>query len=397
MQITNDECKKWLLNKNINPKTGRSIQTNKGVWLRFNKECNDVLKKKESTPKKIQKDGEITDNECVKWLSNKNINPKTGRKIQSGKGIWLKFNKRCESMNIKISPPKRVSPPKKISPPRNKSIESGFHSIIGRRKEMEDTHIIVDDLYTIDYNDELKGASLYAVFDGHGGKTVSDLLTYSFTDELCNKLISISSYRANMIEEAIEETYLYVDEMLLNNVKDTSGSTCVSALIIDGVCYISNIGDSECIIKKRNDTGYHVMSELHKPDIKSERERIQSVGGLVIGGRLVGDTHSISVSRAFGDKEYKMPLVKKLEGVKDDLIISSPYISQIASKEVEFIILACDGLFEAFTHREAFIFVNNLIKNGETPDKIAKKLVDEAYRKGSMDNISAIIVIPNQY
>ena len=44
------------------------------------------------------------------------------------------------------------------------------------------------------------------------------------------------------------------------------------------------------------------LSYDHKPSNAKERERIQAAGGTVSNGRLMG---VLSVSRAFGDIEYK--------------------------------------------------------------------------------------------
>jgi serine/threonine protein phosphatase PrpC len=48
-----------------------------------------------------------------------------------------------------------------------------------------------------------------------------------------------------------------------------------------------------------------VLTEKHRVSEKKERERIDSLGGTVIFGRLFGD---LSVTRALGDREYKKPV-----------------------------------------------------------------------------------------
>jgi len=56
--------------------------------------------------------------------------------------------------------------------------------------------------------------------------------------------------------------------------------------------------------------------------------------------------------------------------------------------EDEFLILASDGLWDVFTNEDAVALVRSI----EDPEQAAKKLTEEAYGRGSMDNISCIVV-----
>ena len=62
-------------------------------------------------------------------------------------------------------------------------------------------------------------------------------------------------------------------------------------------------------------------------------------------------------------------------------------------------ILASDGLWDTFSNEEAVSFTKELLikaKNSISRHKayeIAKGLVNESYRRGSVDNITAVLVI----
>jgi hypothetical protein len=43
--LKNDDCDKWLKNKNINPLTKRKIQTKKATYNKIEKECNEIIDK----------------------------------------------------------------------------------------------------------------------------------------------------------------------------------------------------------------------------------------------------------------------------------------------------------------------------------------------------------------
>jgi serine/threonine protein phosphatase PrpC len=64
--------------------------------------------------------------------------------------------------------------------------------------------------------------------------------------------------------------------------------------------YVANIGDSRAVLCRN---GQPVpLSTDHKPDLPSERNRIEKAGGFVTDGRVNG---TLNLSRSFGDFEYK--------------------------------------------------------------------------------------------
>uniref|UniRef100_A0A804P4I5 protein-serine/threonine phosphatase n=1 Tax=Zea mays TaxID=4577 RepID=A0A804P4I5_MAIZE len=96
----------------------------------------------------------------------------------------------------------------------------------------------------------------------------------------------------------------------------------------------------------------------------------KSVGTWRVGGVL-------AVSRAFGDKLLKPYVVADPE-IKEEVVDSS----------LEFLILASDGLWDVVTNEEAVAMVKPI----QDPQEAANKLLEEASRRGSSDNITVIIV-----
>ena len=45
------------------------------------------------------REGTISNQDCIKWLSNKLINPKTNRKITEKSQIYKSFDKKCKMMS----------------------------------------------------------------------------------------------------------------------------------------------------------------------------------------------------------------------------------------------------------------------------------------------------------
>lgn len=63
--------------------------------------------------------------------------------------------------------------------------------------------------------------------------------------------------------------------------------------------------------------------------------------------------------------------------------------------DTEFILLACDGLWDKFSNEEAVDFVRKRIQTNVPTLKIAQEIVQEAYNLGSTDNITAVLVVFN--
>jgi serine/threonine protein phosphatase PrpC len=92
----------------------------------------------------------------------------------------------------------------------------------------------------------------------------------------------------------------------------------------------------------------------------------------------------IAVSRSLGDLEIK----------NSGLIISeAETIRRKLGPKDEFIILACDGLWDVMSNTDAVSHVKTYRQaHGNHPKKAAKSLVFEAYQRNSMDNITAICI-----
>lgn len=98
--FTVDELKKWKMNENINPRTNRTIEINKGVWKQLNNQYNSkiIITKNSYT---ILNNEKFTIEELNKWKINDTINPKTKRNITKFGSVWKKLNKQYkEHKNI---------------------------------------------------------------------------------------------------------------------------------------------------------------------------------------------------------------------------------------------------------------------------------------------------------
>merc|ERR1712020_580238 len=131
-----------------------------------------------------------------------------------------------------------------------------------------------------------------------------------------------------------------------------------------------------------------LVTQDHKPSNPPELERIQNAGGSVMIQRVNG---SLAVSRALGDFEYKNVDGK---GPTEQLVSPEPefYMKKRESDKDEFLVLACDGVWDVMTNEDICSFVAARMRVTDNLEQIANEVIDTCLHKGSRDNMSIIII-----
>jgi integrin-linked kinase-associated serine/threonine phosphatase 2C len=256
---------------------------------------------------------------------------------------------------------------------------------------MEDTHIVIDDASEL-YPDFPSGRfSLYSVFDGHGGKQTA-ILAEQLLPDLIFKNPSMKEPNPDL-ETVVREGYRNTELEISKRGQAEgwrNGSTAVSVLLDQQIMWIANAGDSEALIGRKRDKGSYapvVLTQTHRPNRADEKQRIKDAGAVVKGGRING---TLGVSRGFGDPDFKQPL----NGAEADWVSSEPYIARFELTPADdFLLLACDGLFDFLNYQDIVDVVAKTMKTTRDPYAIADALVRESLDKGSLDNITAIVVL----
>ncbi|KAK4722103.1 hypothetical protein R3W88_012336 [Solanum pinnatisectum] len=217
---------------------------------------------------------------------------------------------------------------------KNAKFSYGYATFKGKRASMED--------YYETSISEVDGqmVAFFGVFDGHGGSRTAEYLKN-------NLFKNLSSH-----PDFIKDTKSAIGDRLL----------------------VANVGDSRVVACR--DGSAIPLSIDHKPDRSDERERIEQAGGFIIwaGTWRVGGV--LAVSRAFGDKMLK------------PYVVADPEIQEEEIDGVEFLIVASDGLWNVLSNEEAVTLVQD-IKDAEAA---SRRLIEEAYSRGSSDNITCVVV-----
>ena len=304
----------------------------------------------------------------------------------------------------------------------------------GWRKRMEDAHI------TEISQGKSSELDVFGVFDGHGGKEISQFVTHHFTKEL----IVNKNYLKGDLQSAIKDTFIKMDEIMQTNEgkeeikqyarkskeeddlqskeepqnsqmamlaqlvgqKDpesddiamrTGCTGCVC--VIDEMykkMYFANAGDSRVVLCKNGNA--IAMSTDHKPELESEKDRIYKADGWITDGRVKGN---LNLTRGLGDLDYKQN--KKLKP-EEQMITSNPDIKiEDFSNDVDFIIIGCDGIWDCLTNQQACDFVKNRYNNQEKLSKIIEEMMDsicanDLYNESGVgcDNMTCMIIVPKK-
>jgi protein phosphatase 1G len=290
----------------------------------------------------------------------------------------------------------------------------------GWRDQMEDASICI-----LKMEEPLSDASVFGIFDGHGGPMVAKICEQSFPLEICRQA-RISSD----LGIALEKSFIEIDSFLqttgsLKNLRtsangstfslsrvdepegvqrenlfDFIGSTAVISVVRDGKVFVANAGDSRAILCRGGQAVE--LSRDHKPESPRERSRIENAGGRV---SVVGPCHRVdfglNLSRALGDFLYKRNT--DLPASHQKITAVPEIVVETIDEDTEFMILCCDGLVELLNNQQVINHVRFRLRAGMDPKLVVESLLDEACSKDPQktfgrgtDNETCILVLFSQ-
>ncbi|TMW60527.1 hypothetical protein Poli38472_000569 [Pythium oligandrum] len=207
------------------------------------------------------------------------------------------------------------------------------------------------------------------------------------------------SFIKNHFASTVRTTFHRTDEALLQALPSNDGSTAVLVWLIghkpsDLTIYAANVGDSRAVLCRN---GLAVpLTRDHTPDQPDEMKRILKHGGAVAQFEGVARVYSpgalqkstepsvkkrLAMSRSFGDRPLKIP---------QECVTCEPEISHVNVTEDDwFLVIATDGVWNALSNQEA---VDIALQHFDDPKTAARAILGEAYREGSLDNITATVV-----
>jgi serine/threonine protein phosphatase PrpC len=264
----------------------------------------------------------------------------------------------------------------------------GFAELQGRRPTMEDAHNVF----------QKNDFELFGLYDGHGGPYVSKELASHLNYIIAQKCDELSptrkstfsyvlqpwtigsSHYERQIQHALTMSYALMNDSLDTDNARNQGSTAITAVVTKKNIMVVNTGDSRAVLCTNGNA--IALSDDHKPNRTDEYERITALGGTVTTYAGVPRVQGIlALSRAMGDFSLAPYVI-----CTPDIVMHKRSVSD------QFLIIACDGVWDVFSNQEAVNIVLAELKSSDAHGA-AQKLVQAAYDAESTDNISAIVVV----
>jgi serine/threonine protein phosphatase PrpC len=293
-------------------------------------------------------------------------------------------------------------------------------SMKGWRVSMEDCHTLCGSIPITAQRMVLADHSLFAVYDGHGGNLTSAFAGGTFVKYLSRRP-EMTQYLAlpkvgskgrgdvtgiELLKHALKGTFDDLDRELrrIQNIRNVelqvdptdpdtkqkterSGSTICVVVVTPTHIICANAGDSRAILKR----GRRILplSFDHKPSNLPESERIFAAGGYVKMKRVDGD---LAVSRGLGDFSFKSQ--PDLATKKQKVICSPDFIVYPRDeKNDEFMVLACDGVWDVASNEQCGSMVQTILNEGENNiGSVCEEVLDMCLEKNSRDNMTIVTV-----
>jgi len=273
---------------------------------------------------------------------------------------------------------------KETSVVQNTVYKVGSSCMQGWRVTMEDAHT-----HILALPDD-QSAAYFAVYDGHGGPKVAQ----HAGNHLHKYLLQRKEYQDGDFANAMKQGFLEFDNAMLKDEQmrdELAGTTAVTVLIKDNKLYCGNVGDSRAVACVKGEC--EPLSSDHKPNNPDESARITRAGGWVEYNRVNGN---LALSRALGDFVFKRNTSMKAE---EQMVIALPDVEhRNVNEDWEFILLACDGIWDVLTNEEAVQFVRRRLAMGQEPETVCEELMTSCLapdcQMGGLgcDNMTVILV-----
>jgi protein phosphatase 1L len=212
----------------------------------------------------------------------------------------------------------------------------------------------------------------FGVFDGHSGRRACEFARDNLPAQLLAEL------HKSEPEDALRRAFLKTDEEFLKIAHKEGlydGSTAITALVRGRTLWVANAGDARAILVSGSTA--IAMSEDHKPNRESERRRITQAGGTVTFMGCWRVNGVLATSRGFGDRELKK------------VVSAEPEIRHRTLMEGDdYLVLASDGIWDVLSNQN----VADVVARSGGCRSAATAVTEEALRRGSMDNVTAVVI-----
>jgi len=208
----------------------------------------------------------------------------------------------------------------------------------------------------------------------------------------------------------IHETFLEAIKFAPVEMMDQSGTTATVLCVTEEAVIVASIGDSRAILssKLQNETDISAiqLTKDHVAGNPDEQKMVESHGGFISSSGGIDRVNGIlAVTRSIGDANLS-PVLSRDPHV---VAMTRTEMKELCGPNLEdsdipcFVVLASDGLWDVMSNKEAVDLVVEVVEkydtdhgiswdNGGAFQEAAERLTQEAYMRGSTDNIGVCVV-----
>lgn len=251
---------------------------------------------------------------------------------------------------------------------------------------------------------------VFGIFDGHCGAQTANYAAANME----SAIVGDGDFAQNK-EQALKNAFKKVSDECCQKFDD--GATAIVAVVDQqqNRLWLANAGDSRCVVAYREGGIFATMD--HTPKNPAEKTRLENtcdtdiiqvvqtvprVLGYLMTSRTLGDRgwkysnisrqlhgfpRILDTSKRVPEETQRDWISLHQAGFAEDAVISTPEVTGISSTNVDFMILACDGLWDVMSNEGAIDFVRAQMAiekitpqtiTGEKAELIAKRLVAHA-------------------
>jgi len=267
---------------------------------------------------------------------------------------------------------------------------AGWAQDRGNRELMEDGTVFIDSFGG-------RVSSVYfAVFDGHGGREVVEMVTTELHDFILKEL-----RRTPQVPDALRCAFQNCDKELRKRDKCQGGATACACVLQQEKqsrkIYTAHLGDSRAVLSRSGKAARLTSLTDHVACDPVEKQRVINAGGTIVNDRVSG---LLNITRSFGNFMLKTP------ELPNDIISIVPDITCIElSQSDSLVVVACDGIWDVMSDQEVVDIVHEgmealrslegrIRQEGKSLAEIlARYVIEEALERGANDNLSCVIIL----
>eukprot|EP00775_Hariotina_reticulata_P007477 gene7477-7686_t len=302
----------------------------------------------------------------------------------------------------------------------------------------------MEDAHLLDLNIDDKCTALFGVFDGHAGREVAGYCA----SHMREALVAAPAFQCGDLEKGLAQAFLHLEHSMndpsaqlelyclahgisisegvsqpdiVSKARDYgqkdketgrylgphAGATACVAVVQGDKLSVASVGDSRCVL---SDSGMAVaLTRDHKASDPQEARRVMQAGLSIFRNRVIADRSSLAMTRSMGDAKYKQmhlpPNKQAVSPIPETASVpvdvaggaaaGSPAADQMGV--ADFMILACDGLWDSMSNQQAVTFLQVALSKGLSLEQAALALIDEALAADSVtpptrDNVTVLLV-----